>query len=359
MCLWLGILVPGLQAAENLPLLFPALRTLPAPAWVKVGTRLSYSGMTATLGGTVEQKGVSGESLIQVDVAGMDRDKILLQMRIFLRGLSGIQPFPSTGSVGLPSCAGEWWVNPAAFADPLPAGTGDNPSMTRMPHQAAGKTWQALRIEYRTNQSLSIWVYDTDSGILLYNRSESLTRDGRTQSSIMQLAGTRTLELPWLRLQPNPLTATLSGFSARGSYTTAVAGGQPMSLSMGLEAQVTTRGGGWLLYRQSSSLQGAYGMPQSPDISESGCGPGQLGALILPAAGLSGLRQGQILDTDPLTGARFFVYQAGPQGCILMEQIQTSAIWFVYNEQGVCTRMVSESVNGMVTTRIDLSIQPR
>lgn len=343
-------------AQENLPNLFPALRSLPAPSWVKEGTRLSYSAINATVGGGPDTPGVSGETVIQVDVVALEQDKAILQSRMFVKSNDGLHPYPAVGTVGMASCAGEWWANPAVFQGKLPETPAGGPTMTKMPYTLGNRTYDAIRIEYKTDQGSGVWVFDIKTGILLFMSSTIPTADARNQQSSMWLLGTRTMALPWIGLPPNPLTATIEGFEAGGSYAVSIASGMPTTMNVTIRASVEQRGARWIAYRQTSSIGSATPMPSLPETSFAACGPGQMGGLLLPAKAAANLAQGKTLDTDDVTGARFFVAENGPQGIVLCEELPVASTWWYYDLRGFCARLVSES-RGLVAVRADISIQ--
>lgn len=350
------VLTAAALAQENLPNLFPALRSLPAPSWVKEGTRLSYSAISATVGGGSDTPGVSGETVMQVDVVALEQDKAILQTRMFVRSSDGLHPYPAVGTIGMASCAGEWWANPAVFQGKLPDIPAGGPTMAKMPYTLGNKTYDGIRIEYKTDKGSGVWVFDLKTGILLFMSSSIPTADARNQQSSMSLLGVRTMPLPWIGLQPNPLTATIKGFEARGEYDVSVVGGMPTTMSVSIRADVGQRGSRWIGYSQTSTMGSAVQTPAFPETSFATCGPGQMGGLLLPAKAAANLAPGRTLDTDNVTGARFFVAENGPQGIVLCEELPVASTWWYYNPEGFCSRLVIES-RGLVAVRADITIQ--
>lgn len=368
-CTGAGLLLPAValcaclalqpaHAQESLPAVFPALANLPAPDWVREGLRINYHVMTATVGGNQDTPGVAGESILQVDVVALERTKAALQTRMMVRATDGLHPSPATGMVGMASCAGDWWAHPSVFAGTLPRDPTGATAMTRMPYNVAGQTYDAVRIEHKSDRGTGIWVFDTKTGVLLSMQTSTVTGDNRKQQSVMTFLGMRMLQLPWLGLPPNPLVATFSGFNAQGSYQVSVAGGPPVTLGMSMQAQILDRGTRWILYRQTNTMTAATPMPANPDTSIVACGPGQMGGLLLPAGAAARLSQGQTLDTDTLTGARYYVAQTGPQGLVLCEELPLTTTWWHYDARGFCDRLLSET-RGFTAIRIDVMVQGR
>jgi hypothetical protein len=122
-----------------LAIFFPALRSAPAPAWLKQGTRLTYYSAVASVRGsyyeytpdaqggfsdrqdnhygrTETSSGGSGQGYIQINVARLTPTTAVLDMRIY--GIvGGAAPcLMSQAAAVAPAGGMDYWMNPAVIA---------------------------------------------------------------------------------------------------------------------------------------------------------------------------------------------------------------------------------------------------
>ena len=79
--------------------LFPELRTLPPPLFLRLGTRASYQASSAIIGG-----GPAGAGIVQYDAVAFDGVEIVVSVHTFLdNGGGALVPTADSARIGLPA----------------------------------------------------------------------------------------------------------------------------------------------------------------------------------------------------------------------------------------------------------------
>ncbi|NQT87471.1 hypothetical protein HQ560_11945 [bacterium] len=155
-----------------------ALKTAPAPPWVKTGMRLTYYMSTASV--------------------PADRQHAVLDLRnyAFVAITGGPGPVLAVGGacVSVPGGGGDYWLSPAVLQQFAPS---QRPGLTitRGPYPIEGRLYQALRFQRTGPRSRTVHVYDLVTGILLHTNSSITTqstampRDPRTGDDDVRTEG--------------------------------------------------------------------------------------------------------------------------------------------------------------------------
>lgn len=328
--------------------LFPELATMPAPAWVREGLRISYTAASAAAYQGPDEPAPAGGGLLQIDVVAKDTRTIALSTRFLLDAGDGtVQPSLTVGETSMPG-AGPFWVNPAIFADAERAANEDL-AVNRGPGTYGGRQYQVIRFDYASGGATYAWVFEEETGMLLFHRY-NMGEGG--SSGFQQFVASRRLRLPWRsRAAPDWLAR---GQQARyeGTYTAIVAGGDPIPLPFAAESEVTRVQGKWSVNSLAAITAGQRDLPGTRVT-----GTAQLiDALWLPPTALDVTPRRALIDADPLTGAQVsFTRERGV--IVLTEEGASWRTVLVYDDQtGMLVRSYQEKQVGIATTVIDLQL---
>lgn len=298
-------------------IIFPELRTLPAPAIVQPGTRASYSVSSATIGG-----GGAGAGIAQYDVAAMDGVQTIFSVANYADvGTGALIPLGTVGKVGLPAL-GEFWINPTVLAvaeqRALP-----NLTVTRYTRPLNGQNVQVVRFTSQEQNSEVVWEYSVASGILVFYRQSTIVSGGAsTVLSQQTLLNVRTVPLPWATAgaaarTPNwvrqnaalnfsgtkattiPATGTIQEPYAINTQLTAVS--PTWSVTQGEIFVNNVAGGQQLLVSGIGQLFGNYWLPRNALQAQIPNSP-------------------TVIDVDPITGFQT-LYGRGANGGIVISQV--------------------------------------
>ena len=376
--------------ANDSPLLlsWPRLKEYPAPFWLREGVKITYYSAAASIpdtrhlyyrddkGGWVdaqgnhyrreETSGSAGHGYTEVTIAGLDNAGVALDIRsLGITNVNGpIRAIGSFAAVGRPATTGDWWMHPDFLAT-ISDGETDGISVRRMPYIVRGVTYDAIRFQYDRPDAKRASVYDLATGILLYAGtaasgalSGSVTRDlGRgTQGILSQstFVGYRELSFPWANDPPPAWVRTLRSVSFEGSEAVILPGSPVFPFAVSSVFRVSARGDRWVRYTASDTVASVPGLP--PRVSEADriSGAAQFGGIWIPPAALARLRQGQLLDTDPITGSRITVAAVDASTVTLQEQASGFTIDLRYDRStGAMTdlRLNDRTLNQIVEMR--------
>lgn len=338
--------------------LFPALRTAPAPEWLRQGTRLTYYSAAASVAGgphqynedpeclkrnppppggcwkdpvtgqTYQQQDIAspaGHGYTQVNVALLDRSVAVLDVRSYgIVGTNGpVELLRQFGAVGLPGAGGDFWLHPSVLRGVAEV---NSPTMKilRGPYNINGRQYSSIWIQ----TGGQTWVYDLQSGLLLHSsasgqgaaiqgpvaRGES--RQGASILSQNTLVNVRTTNLPWGAAAAPDWVTRARILRYQGSAAVHVPGSPAFPTPIYATFERLGGGPNWVRYRETTTQGGSGGIPPYTAQIDRVFGPAELGGLWIAPRALGQLRTGQVVDTDPVTRVTASVGQFGrtPQG---------------------------------------------
>lgn len=294
--------------------LFPELLMLPAPAWVSEGQRVSYYVQSATFAQSFEDEGSAGAGFMQHDIVAVDRKNVVVASNLYLDTGAGVTPAGVFGASFLPG-VGDFWLNPAVLED-AEAVANDELAVVHMPATIAEQEYDAVRFEYHTGESVTVSMFDTATGLLIYFR-HTVGDDPTTtrQSSELYLLGRRQLRLPWRGVRAPAWLAPSDVLDYAGSRSVYVAGSPSGEFPESARGSVKLAQGRWSAFEVSSYLGGAL-----TGASARVTGVHQLsGALWLPAAALKTSVRAGVIDRDPVTGVTV-TYVRNPDRSITLRE---------------------------------------
>lgn len=359
-----------------LPTLFAEAENYPPPPWLNEGTRLTYYSISGSIphdkyryfdgeGNFVdrdgnrwkqeEHTGTAGQALNVTDVVAMDQGEVVLSKRSHLIIGETILPpqlVPArTGSVGF---VNELWVHPGFLAT-IQEGIVPGLKIIRAPYTLGGITFNAIRFQVETENSLYVQVYDVETGILLHmgfsgiSTGSGITIHG-TPSQVTQiiqgyLVDVRQLDIPWSHGLLSPVSHNTSMLQYDGYYSSSITFIRVAKQQFYQTETISSR---WLSQKRVTITQGSEAFPSEVKVV---CGVAQIGGTFIPPVALSILTEGQIIDYDPVTGVQVMVFFNGttPQGQRLLgirETARDFSFDYYYNQDGVLIGMqLSEKPN--------------
>lgn len=300
--------------------LFPELRTLPAPDWLREGVRVTYYGQSATISNVAGEDGSGGAGYLQCDLVALDGGTAVVSMKLYLDLGNGIVipvlVLPSLGLAGV----GDYWLHPDVLADAERVAN-DELLVARMPTTIGGRTYQAVRFEYRPEGAEYVWMYDQGSGrLLFYRHAIGEEDDDERQLTDVTLAGVRELDLPWAGGTAPDWVQEGGSLEYEGAYTVLVMGEPSGSFDYALRADVKGASPHWSAYLVTEVLAG-----RTNSISWRVSGGAELmDAIWLSPEAVAALRGRQgTLDRDPITGETLSL-TAGAGGRIVLTASNTA-----------------------------------
>ncbi len=392
--------------------LLPALRTAPAPGWLRPGMRLTYYSASASIQhdrnvlnpdescdpdkpgykykpeddeDCFEKDGKwyrripntgrsSGHGFTEVNVVALDQRVAVVDVRSLnlSEGTGPAVTLGNWGSLELPGAGADWWLNPQVLRGAAGL-SAPHLNVRQVRYPLRGRQYNAIWFNL-SSRGRQAHVYDVDTGVLLHTSTSSTapptgvhakgeTPGGATLLSQNTLLGTRTPVIPWA-LSPAPdWVRQVSVLRYEGSHTAHATGGDPISLPFSTMFQRQAVGVNWVLYLQTTPQNDAMGMPAPPAQGYRVFGSAQFGGLWIPPQGVPPLRQGQVLDDDPVTKTRVSVGSVGrtPQGADVVTITEEGAgqrYDFVYDRASGMLLHFSWT-NNVLRTRILLQLTRR
>lgn len=279
------------------PALFPELLTLPAPAWVREGQRVSYYVQSASIPENQDEGGSAGAGYLQHDIVAVSQENVVVSSSYYVDTGNGVTPGGVFGASFLPGY-GDFWLNPAVL-EGAEAVANDDLIVVHMPTTIAGQRYDAVRFEYRSGAAVTISTFDVKTGLLIYYR-HTVGDDfaAPRQSSEIYLLGRRQIRLPWRATKAPSWVRKGSAIHYDGARSIYVAGSPSSQLPESASVDVKVAQGRWSAFQVTSYLMGT-----ASGVSDRVTGVSQLtGAIWLPAEALRANLRRPLLDRDPITG---------------------------------------------------------
>lgn len=320
--------------------LMPAAATAGPPPVIELGTRLVYYAAAASIPGERGQlvqddnghwinretgqryseheiPGAGGASFEVLHVGYLDERTVQLTQRSYrIDGATGRTVYTAeAGTVSHAGCAGDFWVHPHVLAA-LPDMDQDGTRVLRMPYQLGELVFDAIRIHTTTTAGFTAYVYDLDSGLLLYFGSHTVGPDiltpyssevsgpgrGSTQLTNGWIRDIQQVDVPW-RDAPTPEWVTqVREIDYEGTLTVVVPGSPTFPLPVHQHVQVAHRGRDWLQVRTDSLLYSFEQQPVGIEHHVTSHGPASIGGLWIAPQALARLTPGQRIDQCGITG---------------------------------------------------------
>lgn len=335
----------------------PFAVTTPPPAWIEPGLRLTFQVITGTnpsgdydyevdehgqwvdAGGNrykrSESVGTGSAGYLQVNVLSLDQQQVRAQMLFYLfDGLDSAAPTENTefGNVANAGCGGDLWLHPDALRQLLQNGA-TGVAVRAIDHTIDQVTYKAVLLYWRRPAGRSIWIFDRDSGVLLYasdiskgggrraQTGEQLSAGGATVRFIT-FKGSRTIAAPWRKLPLPPAVRAARGFDFSGRIAIKpVATDTPLPFQ--LRYDVAQRGDDWLTAKAvTANTLGANELRVRSSY--------QLTGLWIPPAACAELKVGQVLDTDPFVKTTVSVTYVDDQVVTISQRSPRQDFQFTY-----------------------------
>jgi len=350
--------------------LVPAAAQAGAPPCIKPGTRLTYFGMTASIPGEYKQlvqddkgrwvdkrtgqhysehdiPGASGAGYNVVSVGAIGGGLVQLSTKLYTLDTTTRKCLFSVGGgmVGHAGCAADYWIHPEVLKQVQETNAG-GVRILRMPYPVQGKVYQAIRFQSEDARSYNAWVYDLETGLLIYHGSRAQGKpiltppigdtgrpgigQGSTQLVTGWLAEVRDIDVPWKDAAPPEWIKTFGRLSYSGLQRTMAAGtnlDRPMTITITPKA----RGDAWVRFGSYGVIQSYPGMPPEEARTEGACGGATICGLWVPPAGLTSLRRGQVIESHALVGTTVSVSNVGPGFVTFTETGPLHRIDFTYD----------------------------
>lgn len=354
-----------------------------ASAWLKPGTRITFYAASATINSAssemvLDKDGnwvipgetggkkysdqdlghASGQSYVQVNVAHVDRETAVLDVRVYGIDVgSGVIQLPQLmGWIGSPRNGSDYWVHPDDLNKMTEMKSAEM-RVSREPYTLEGKTYQAVRIYTQSKNGTMHRVYDRESGVLLHSAMSSVganvkegvgdvfyTHAGQNSKGYMKLVSIRNLDLPWNGAPAPEWVGQVRSLAYAGSQVVMMGGMPAGQFPVTAELKFKRAGNGWLQFVEHSVVQGTMGVPAQEADNQRAVGTSQIGGLWIPPDVLARLRPG-VLDDDPTTRMRFSLAGVNGDRVYFTEQGADSSLQYVYSRRNGMLVEMSNSMN--------------
>ncbi len=338
---------------------WPELKNAPAPFWLKEGVRLTYESSSMPVAGENELwedsserhaaprelSDSAGRDYTEVSVVGIDRAGVAVEIRDLDSATlnAPLRPVGLGAVVGAPGMLAEWWINPDSLAA-IPDGRKGAIEVRRIPYAARGITYNAIRFSFAAQGAQHALIYDLKSGILVYKGNVAERRlpvqgsSDAVPAPVKMLARSmlveyREMSFPWTHDLPPSWTEEFQSATFAGSITAAFPGTTSLPFQTSSVMTVTARGRRWFLYRTQDTTAALSEIPPGVAMRDGDriSGIAQVGGLWIPPMGFTRLRQGQTIDTAPVTGAKIIVAAVDDAFVTFREQAAGYSADYWYN----------------------------
>lgn len=324
------------SGVPSLTSLTPRLPALSAPGWVREGVRVSYYSAVANVLSAYERfildengdwvgqttgnryrreelYGAAGHGVTQVDVLSVGTDVVVLQVNSWQFSVftGPLVPNGQAPWIG-PASGGDWFLHPNVLAG-LANQRGDGLTILRMPYTIAGVTYDAIRIQQQSEQATFARVYDLTNGRMLALFGAVTSEQGTLFSEAI-FVGARRMDLPWLGDALPQWVSPDRTLTYQGTKSwEAIRAGTVLTADVSVRMRIDRVNAAAFTYGRTTTTK-VTGYPAQSQTESLAGGVGEPTSLVLPPVPLAGLRAGQVIDSDPVTGIRVEVTEVGQQG---------------------------------------------
>ena len=376
--------------------LLPAAAKAGPPAWVHPGTRLVYFAASASIPGTGKQlvlddKGnwvnkdtgqrwgeqdvasASGAGYSVFQVGYIDHDVAQLGCSLYLLDVTdgSVQFTTSSGMVTNAGSAADLWVNPDVLKNVKDIPQGDV-RIIRIPYTVNKKKYNAIRFQTTTANGYTAYVYDLETGIMIFHGSSAqgagvLTAPvgggaagigaGSTQLVTGWLVEVKDVEVPWKAAAVPAWVGKFTKLDYQGVQSTAVAGAGQVDQRVAVATTPKARHDGWLRSTNNFTVQSLVGMPPDQSQSEGSGGPATIGGQWIGPDAIPQLKARQLIDRNDITKTVISVSDVNPRSVTVSEVGQRHRIDWTYDAAtGILAAVRTTTTLGLgqITYRVQL-----
>lgn len=297
---------------ELLGKLFPEVNDMPYPGWLKEGLRVYYRTSTGKLSRSASQ-GVQDLSdapllkpedlsvmpfLLRTDVTSVYAKRVISYTTVFVDQV--YLPWDDISDTW-PYGMGSFWIHTGLLK---PSGARQEIKTSDISWKILSEEYQAVRIDFdytAQNGSHYVWIIEKSTGLLLYSARIYRPKPGaEVEITSVEFYSMRYLPVAWT-------SQTLPSFVRQGltlSYEGNIQSWNPktgpgLSVPAMMQVKLEAVEPRWIQARFSR----VYSEKETYE-SQAYIGPAQLGgAFWLPVGYLAGLKEGQVIDKDSITGS--------------------------------------------------------
>jgi len=328
------------------------------PAWAHLGTRMVYFGASASIPGASQSlvlddngnwvhKGTgqkwgeqdvssaSGAGYSVFQIGYIDHDVVQLGCALYLLDTTdgSVQVTGGSGMVTNAGCAADLWIHPDVLKNLKEVAQGPV-HITRMPYVVNKKKYNAIRIQTTTANGYMAYVYDLDTGMMIFNGSSTQGAVGvggaMTQLTTGWLVEVKDVDVPWKAAAVPAWVGKFNELDYQGAQSTVALGGQ-LDRPMTITTTPTARRDGWLRTASTFTIQTFQGMP--PDVSQNAgaSGPASIGGQWIGPDAIPKLKARQIIDQNDITKTVTSVSDVNPRSVTITEVGQHHRIDSTYD----------------------------
>lgn len=301
------------MAGDLLTSILPQIESLPSPSWLKEGLRVYYRSSSGKLTKSVSQtiKDLSETPLLKpedlslspfilrTDITSVSTKKVTSYSTVFIDML--MMPWDDYSEISAGGM-GSFWIHPNLLKPKATNGAGIN--MTEMAWKILEVEYQAVRLDYTNPAEPGVyytWIVEKSTGLMLYSARISRPKaDGEIEFTAAEFYYMRYLSTPWA-------TQTVPAFAKPGfklsydgniqTWNQKTGPGLSVPALMQLNLDLVEK-----RYVQAN-LNRVYSEKEVYD-NRVFIGAAQLGGSFwLPVNYLAGLKEGQVIDKDPITNS--------------------------------------------------------
>ncbi len=391
---------PAVPDPSPLAVLFPDAVRAPAPAWAKPGVRLVYFGASASIPGERTQivldpngkwvnkitgqglgeqsvSGASGAGYTTFQIGHVDPAAVAVSASLYVFDPATRQSMYSVegGFVTTPGCAADLWVNPDVLRKVQPVNA-NGVRILRMPYTVNQHTYDAIRIETVTSKGTTAYVFDLETGLLVFHGSNAqgagvltppigdsgwaLPGKGSTQIVTGWLVEVQEVKVPWAGAAVPPWVGRFRELGYGGAQSTVVPTAGQVDRPMTAAVAPRARREGWVRTAWQVTVQSPAGLPPEHAVQEGACGEASVGGLWIAPEAMAGLQRGQVIDRNRVIGTVLSVSDVGPRGATITETGPLHRRDWSYDARSgmlVGIQIVQQVGLGQVTHRVSLTGQ--
>ncbi|MFZ0968592.1 MAG: hypothetical protein WAN13_09995 [Candidatus Acidiferrales bacterium] len=278
------------------------------------------------------QTGTSGSGWTQITVASIEGDKVVLESSSYANAgsLGKNTPVPqgSSSSVAALMDPGDYWMDPAKLAS-MRTAPAEHILVSRVAWNAGENNVDGIRVQVLNGSSYSDHIYDTKTGLCVHVASSSVGAApklvgpgdfGRGDTTITRndFVASRNVTIPWAGEPMPDWVTTVRALHYRGSIISH--GSLPTVPNvLTFDMQPVAHGRNWAQF-SATSTQRTQGAPDIPPArADLAFGRSEFDGLWACPAALAQLRQGQVLDEDPVTKMRTAVSRVDDSTVVIVE----------------------------------------